>query len=127
MDGPISIMEGVTLTGPNVRIGSRTMINRGCLIDGSGDVVIGSGVSLGFRVSVLSMTHDIGPAGARAGASTHRVTAIGDGVWIGAGTLVLPGAEIGAGCVVGAGAVVSGVLPPNVMALGVPARPMRLL
>lgn len=46
-------------------------------------------------------------------------------VWIGQRTMVLKGARIGAGSIIGAGSLVSGEIPPNVVAAGVPARVVR--
>lgn len=63
----------------------------------------------------------------------HRVTVhgchIGQGAMIGMGATVLNGARIGEESIVGAGAVVSPdtVIPPRVLALGIPARPFRQL
>ena len=45
-------------------------------------------------------------------------------VWIGAGSLILDGVNIGGGAVVGAGSLVNKSLPPNVVAVGLPARPI---
>ncbi|THD58445.1 acyltransferase [Phenylobacterium sp.] len=50
---------------------------------------------------------------------------IGDHVWLGTRVLVLKGARIGDGAIVGAGSIVSGVLPPNTLSLGSPARVVR--
>lgn len=50
---------------------------------------------------------------------------IGEHVWLGFGTYVLKGARIGAHSIVGARAVVSGEVPPNSLAVGVPARVVR--
>ena len=50
---------------------------------------------------------------------------IGDGSWLGHGTVVLPGARIGRHVVVAAGSVVTGELPDRCVAAGAPARPIR--
>jgi acetyltransferase-like isoleucine patch superfamily enzyme len=52
---------------------------------------------------------------------------IGDGVWIGVGATILKGTTIGENSIIGAGSVVTGVIPPNVVAAGVPARIIRNL
>jgi carbonic anhydrase/acetyltransferase-like protein (isoleucine patch superfamily) len=63
----------------------------------------------------------------------HRVVAhgcrIGRGALIGIGAIVLNGAEIGEESIVGAGSVVTSgtVIPPRMLALGIPARPIRPL
>lgn len=50
---------------------------------------------------------------------------IGPHVWLGYGTYVLKGVRIGADCIVGACAVVADDLPPNSLAVGMPARVVR--
>ena len=50
-----------------------------------------------------------------------RIT-IGDDVMLGLNAILLPGADIGARSVIGAGSVVSGVLPPDGVYAGVPAK-----
>ena len=47
---------------------------------------------------------------------------IGDDVWVGASSVILPGVTIGPGAVIAAGAVVTGDIPENAVAAGVPAR-----
>jgi acetyltransferase-like isoleucine patch superfamily enzyme len=55
----------------------------------------------------------------------ERDIVIGDDVWLGARVFVGAGVTIGDGCVVSAGSVVSKDLPPNSIAVGVPARIVR--
>ncbi len=61
-------------------------------------------------------------------AVVHGCT-VGDGAMIGMGAIVMNGAVIGTGSIVGAGTVVpEGVeIPPGSMAVGVPARVVRLV
>ena len=54
-----------------------------------------------------------------------RPVSIGDGSWLGHGSVVLPGATIGRHVVVGAGSVVTGDLPDFCVAVGNPARVIR--
>ncbi|MFC0271053.1 DapH/DapD/GlmU-related protein [Metabacillus herbersteinensis] len=54
----------------------------------------------------------------------HKVK-IGHDVWIGHGAIVMPGVTIGTGAVIGAGAVVTKDVPPYMIAVGVPAAPLR--
>lgn len=55
----------------------------------------------------------------------HRCT-IGHDVWIGHGVTVLAGKSVGTGSVIGSGAVVSRDIPPYSIAVGVPARVVKL-
>jgi len=82
-------------------------------------VTIGDDVTLAPDVRILA--HD---------ASMHRYfglarigkVEIGDRVFIGAGSIVLPGVSIGCDVIIGAGSVVSRDIPDNVVAAGNPAR-----
>ena len=59
------------------------------------------------------------------GLEIAKPIAVGNNVWIGAGTTVLAGVTIGDNSVIGAGSVVSRSIPANVVAVGVPCRVMR--
>ena len=50
---------------------------------------------------------------------------IGNNVWIGANSVVLPGVTIGDNSVIGAGSVVTKDIPANVVAVGNPCKVMR--
>lgn len=50
---------------------------------------------------------------------------IEDNVWLGEFVSVLPGVTIGRGTIVGANSVVSKSLPSNVIAVGIPAKPIK--
>jgi acetyltransferase-like isoleucine patch superfamily enzyme len=52
---------------------------------------------------------------------------IGNNVFIGLGSILLPGVTIGDNVVIGAGSVVARDIPSNCVAVGVPARPVRSL
>ena len=52
---------------------------------------------------------------------------IGNGCWIGANVVVLPGVTIGDGAVIGAGSVVTKDIPANVVAVGNPCRVIRAI
>lgn len=51
---------------------------------------------------------------------------IGRGSWIGQNAVILPGTSIGEMAVIGANSVVSGTIPPNSIAVGAPARVVRV-
>jgi len=46
-------------------------------------------------------------------------------VWIGSGVQIMPGITIGDNSVIGAGSVVTGDIPANVVAYGVPCKVIR--
>jgi len=51
---------------------------------------------------------------------------VGNDVWIGYEALMLPGAKIGDGAIIGARAVVAGTIPPYSIAIGNPAKILRM-
>jgi lipopolysaccharide O-acetyltransferase len=50
---------------------------------------------------------------------------IEDNVWIGEGVVVMPGVTIGKGSIIGANSVVTKNIPPYVIAVGAPAKPIK--
>jgi virginiamycin A acetyltransferase len=56
---------------------------------------------------------------------TRNFVYIGNGVLVGANTVILPGVTIGDGAIIGAGSVVTHDIPPYAVAAGVPARILR--
>jgi len=112
---------GAIVLGRNVFVGPYAVIY------GHGGVEIGDQTLISMHCCIVSSNHAVPPPGVdiRSQPDVLRPTRIGRDVWLGAGSIVLGGATIGDGCVIGAGAVVSGVLPPNSIALGVPARVVR--
>lgn len=51
---------------------------------------------------------------------------IGNNVWIGENTVVLAGTEIGDGCVIGANSIVNSKIPNNSIAVGSPAKVIKI-
>lgn len=58
-------------------------------------------------------------------ALSFNEVSIEDNVWLGEFVSVLPGVTIGRGTIVGSGSVVSKDLPPEVIAVGSPAKPIK--
>ncbi len=107
--------------GARIEIGARSLIN-GAMLHAKQEIRIGSDANIGFGVRIIDA--DLHPLDSETPERIEPVW-IGDRVWIGADTLVLRGVTIGDDVVVGAGSVVTRDLPPRVLALGAPARPVR--
>lgn len=82
-------------------------------------ITIGDNVTLAPRVHILA--HDASTKNL-IGSTRIGLVKIGNNVFIGAGTIVLPGIEIGDNVVVGAGSVINKNIPANSVAAGNPAR-----
>jgi len=107
-----------------LHIGDDVYIGRDVVISAHERVSIGSGTLLGERVSIHDNNH--GPPDARDAFETKPVQ-IGSRAWIAAGVVLVAGAEVGAGTTVAANAVVTGSLPDDVLAAGVPAKVIKRL
>lgn len=105
--------------GKNCKLGS-------CIIDPSHcfHITIGDNVTFGPGVHVLA--HD---ASTKIFLDYTRVAnvRIGNNVFIGAHSIVMPGVNIGDNVVVGAGSVVTRSIPSNSVAVGVPAKVIKSL
>jgi acetyltransferase-like isoleucine patch superfamily enzyme len=138
-------LGAATVLGPNVSLSAGVSpahelgdleivsIGDGCLIGkGSGIVAherveIADHVFTGHHVYITDANHGYEdphlPIGRQF--APPRPVKVGEGSWLGHGTIVLPGAEIGRHVVVGAGSVVTGTLPDFCVAVGNPARVIR--
>jgi acetyltransferase-like isoleucine patch superfamily enzyme len=117
------------LTDPVVQIGDRCLIGRGSGIVGHLSIVIGDDVWTGHHVYITDQNHgyaDLDVPISRQ-VQPERPVVIGDGSWIGHGSVVLPGARIGRHVVIGANSVVSGEIPDECVAVGAPARVVKRL
>ncbi len=113
--------------GYQTHIGQRTFANWGLILLDVGRITIGDDVQIGPNVQLLTATHPIEPEPRQAKWEASKPITLGNNVWLGGGVIVCPGVTIGDNTVVGAGAVVVRDLPPNVVAVGNPARIVREL
>jgi acetyltransferase-like isoleucine patch superfamily enzyme len=113
--------------GGTIRIGEGCSVNDYCVLDGVGGITIGDDVHIAAHVVFVASEHDYAKLG-RLDFSlnmTGKGIVIENSVWIGAGAVILDGVRIGTGSVIGAGAVVTKDIPPDSIAVGVPARVIR--
>lgn len=108
-----------------VDIGENVSINRGVQFyssfKGSYRIRLGNDVYVAPNVAFYAGGHDLTDLSQITGGEI----VVGNGVWIGAGAIILPGVTINDHCVVGAGSVVTRDVPPNTVVAGNPAREIR--
>jgi acetyltransferase-like isoleucine patch superfamily enzyme len=121
--------HGFTLEATGtLSIGDRTVFGHHCTVAADDSVTIGAGCLLGELVSVRDHDHafDRSDVGILDQGRTTAPVVIGDDVWVGAKATITRGVTIGRGAVVGAHAVVTHDLPAGCVAVGVPARIVRM-
>jgi acetyltransferase-like isoleucine patch superfamily enzyme len=131
--GPYTTLSAGVMPGhvlehsPAVRIGDRCLIGKGNGIVAHRSIEIGDDVFTGHHVYITDANHGYEDTALPIGRqfAPPRPVRIGEGSWLGHGTIVLPGATIGRHVVVGAGAVVTGELPDFSVAVGNPTRVIR--
>ena len=111
--------------GKHVYMGDNVYANFNLTLVDDGNIFIGDRVMFGPNVTVATANHPILPSLREKALQYNKEVHIGNNVWIGAGTVIVPGVTIGDNSVIGAGSVVTKDIPSNVVAVGVPCRVMR--
>ena len=107
-------------------IGNDTYIGRWTIILAYESVQIGNDCLIAPGCHITDVNHGIEPGELiRKQKYTSKPIRIGNDVWMGAGSSILPGVTIGDGAVIGARSVVTKDVPANAIAAGVPAKVLR--
>ena len=106
-----------------LRIGDRVFVNVGTTLLAVERITIGNDVAFAHEVYVV----DSNSHGVEGRPHVQAPVTIGDGTWLGARSMVLPGVTIGKRVLVAAGAVVTRDVPDDVLVAGNPARVVRAL
>jgi len=94
----------------------------GVYIQANNGIKLGSNVGFSPGVKVISSNHSL---------SNYKIHSkcspimIGDNVWVGANSVILPSVNIGDNVVIGAGSVVSKNIPSNSIAVGNPCKVIK--
>lgn len=120
---------------PQIAIGDHVSFSDGVHISSIFDIVIGSHCLFGSRIYVSDHNHGAYRGESQSSpeeAPAHRLlggggpVVIGENVWIGDNSVIIGPATIGRGAIVGANSVVRGVVPPNTIVAGAPAKPIKI-
>ncbi len=122
--------------GENIHIGNNCEINMNCVFLDCNKITIGDYCGIGPNVQIYAVTHPVLPEerlspsdgdGFPFWKSYTAPVTIGNNVWIGGGSVILPGVCIGDNTTIGAGSVVTKSIPSNCLAVGNPCRVVRQL
>lgn len=111
--------------GWNIKVGEDFFANYNFTVLDVGEVIIGKNAQIAPNVSIYTAGHPIHPDSRNTGYEYGIPVSIGDNVWIGGNTVILPGVQIGDNVVIGAGSVVTKNIPDNMIAAGNPCRVIR--
>lgn len=119
--------------GNNIYIGENCEINMNCVFLDCNTITIGNNCGIAPGVQILTAYHptraservSVNEQGFSFWKTQSKPVTIGNDVWIGAGSIIMPGVEIGDNVVIGAGSVVTKSIPSNVIAFGNPCKVVR--
>ena len=111
--------------GYNIEVGENFFANYNLVILDVGKVKIGDNAQIAPNVAIYTAGHPIHPDSRNSGYEYGIDITIGDNVWIGGNTCIMPGVTIGNNVVIGGGSVVNKDLPDNVIAVGNPCKVVR--
>ena len=113
--------------GKNITLGDGVYFNANCTILDCAEVKVGSNTMIGPNVQIYTPVHPLEYRKRNSGLESAKPISIGENSWIGGGAIILPGVNVGNGCVIGAGAVVTKDIPDNAVAMGNPARVVKII
>ena len=119
--------------GAFIEIGAHTFVNVNCVFVDNNWIRIGRNGLIGPGVHIYTSGHPIRAServvfdtdGQRRYLTHSQPVTIGDNVWIGGNSVILPGVTVGDNAVVGANSTVTRDVPANCLVAGSPARVMR--
>ncbi len=115
--------------GGFLEIGSDSSIHPRCQINAYVEpIIIGAGVMIAPNCALYSYNHGVAPDESirKQPLESTGPIVIDDEVWLGVGVTILCGVRIGEGAVIGAGSLVTSDIPPGAIAVGMPARVVKM-
>ena len=111
--------------GKNIVVGEDFFANYNFTVLDVAKVIIGDNAQIAPNVSIYTAGHPLHPESRNSGYEYGIPVTIGNNVWIGGNTVILPGVTIGDNVVIGAGSVVTKDIPANMIAAGNPCKVIR--
>nr|WP_294494188.1 sugar O-acetyltransferase [uncultured Mediterraneibacter sp.] len=111
--------------GSHIEVGKNFFANYNCTIIDVAKVKIGDNCQFAPNVSIYTAGHPLHPVSRNSLYEYGISVTIGDNVWIGGNTVIMPGVHIGSNTVIGAGSIVTKDIPDWVVAAGNPCRVIK--
>lgn len=118
---------------PRIIIGDNCSIGDFSHVTAINEIRLGNNVRMGKNILITDNSHGVSDESLLGIAPNFRPLVskgpviIGDNVWIGAKSSIMPGVRIGKGAIIGAGSVVTKDIPPYAVAAGAPARIVKIM
>ena len=111
--------------GSHIEVGKNFFANYNCTIIDVAKVKIGDNCQMAPNVAIYTAGHPLHPVARNSMYEYGISVTIGDNVWIGGNTVIMPGVHIGSNTVIGAGSVVTKDIPDWSVAVGNPCRVIK--
>lgn len=111
--------------GYNIEVGDNFYANINVVILDCAKVTFGKNVLVAPNCGFYTAGHPFDIEQRNSAIEYAYPITIGDNVWIGAGSSILPGVSIGDNTIIGAGSIVTKDIPANVLAVGNPCKVIR--
>ncbi|MFB6303420.1 MAG: acyltransferase [Haloferacaceae archaeon] len=119
----VKLFGGIKIQcGHNIEIGDHTVVHNDVLLDDRGRLTIGDRVSIADRSHLHTHHHDL----ADQADVTHYRTVVADDARLGYDAMVGAGSRVGENAMVGASAMVRGDVPDHHVAVGAPAKTVKV-
>lgn len=121
--------------GAYISIGENTFVNTNCFFLDNNHITIGKNGLIGPYVQIYTANHPLRATerivqsedGSTRYLTNSKAVTIGDNVWIGGNTVIMPGVTIGNNVTIGAGSVVTQDIQDDVLAFGNPCTVIKEL
>lgn len=122
-DEYVTAIHPSSIISPTAHVGEGSVIVQGAILQAHARIgrhcIVNTKASVGHDVIAEDFVH------IASGATVCGGARIGEGTWIGAGSVVKQRVNIGKDCMIGAGSIVVSDIPDNVVAYGNPCRIVR--
>jgi sugar O-acyltransferase (sialic acid O-acetyltransferase NeuD family) len=118
-----NIIHPSVIMTPHVKLGKGVIIAAGCIL--TNNITIGNHVIINLDVTIGHDTVIEDFVNLAPGVHINGNNRIEEGVFVGSGAVTIQNIKIGKWSIIGAGAVVVNDIPERVVAVGVPAKPIK--